>query len=413
MEMAMSDTIDAKASDTHGRGTEGSAKRVRDPRLDFFRGLAMFFIYAAHSDGNILYYLIPARFGPSDSADLFVFVSGITVAIAFGGTFARQGWLIGTARTAYRCMQLYTAQIGMFCALAVIVIVGTRVWGNDYVSEIGFQHFIADPADALVGLLTLTYVPPYVDILPLYIFALAMVPLAMALARVDHRLVLATSIGLYLAANIWRLNLPNHTEEHFWHFNPLAWQLIFFTGFSLRRGWVRVPKNCPWLFHLSVAIIVLGVAISVPSIYQRVRVIEALHQWAAAYNDKTYLDPIRYLHFLAVAYVTVTVLNGREQMLLSPPLAPIVKCGQQALSIFISGMLLSHIGGMVLDHIGTGLGPQILVNGISILALVAIAYTVAWFKRAPWKQSAPKPVAVPVDQSVRGTAFRAMPPVLG
>ena len=62
-------------------------------------------------------------------------------------------------------------------------------------------------------------------------------------------------------------------------------------------------------------------------------------------------------------------------MLLSPPLAPIVKCGQQALSIFISGMLLSHIGGMVLDHIGTGLGPQILVNGISILALVAIAYT--------------------------------------
>jgi hypothetical protein len=405
MGMTMPHRQDVKISSA----TLAPAKRERDPRLDFFRGLAMFFIYAAHSDGNILYYWIPARFGPSDSADLFVFVSGMTVAIAFGGTFVRQGWLIGSARIAYRCAQLYAAQIGMFLSLAVVVIVGTRLWGFDYVQEIGFQQFFADPANALVGLVTLTYVPPYVDILPLYIVALAMVPVAMAVARLDFRLVLAASIGLYLAANIWRLNFPNIAEEHWWHFNPLAWQLIFFTGFSLRRGWVRVPLGLPWLFHTAVAIIALGVAISVPAIYQHVTVFGTLHQWAAAYNDKTFLDPIRYVHFLAVAYVTVTVLRGHEQQLLRPVLRPIVKCGQQALSIFLSGMVLSQIGGMVFDHIGHGFGPQVLVNSVNISALIAIAYAVAWLKNAPWKPSAAKPAAAVVDRSIAGAASRALP----
>jgi hypothetical protein len=115
-------------------GVNTSPAKTRDPRLDFFRGLAMFFIYFAHCHGNLFYNWIPARFGPSDAADLFVFVSGMTVAIAFGGTFTRQGWLIGTARVAYRCLQLYATQIGMFCALAATVIVGTRVSGDvDYV----------------------------------------------------------------------------------------------------------------------------------------------------------------------------------------------------------------------------------------------------------------------------------------
>jgi hypothetical protein len=254
-----------------GSGTTAPQPKKRDPRLDFFRGLAMFFIYFAHCRGNVFYNWIPARFGPSDAADLFVFVSGMTVAIAFGGTFRRQGWLIGTARIAYRCLQLYAAQIGMFCALAVAVIVGTRVWGDaDYVKAIGFDGFVTDPARALVGLVTLTYVPPYVDILPLYIGVLAMAPVAMVLAKLHPRLVLAASVTLYLAANLWQLNLPNFAEEGGWHFDPFAWQLIFFTGFALQRGWVKVPIDARWLFWAAVAIVILGLSVSLPSVAARI-----------------------------------------------------------------------------------------------------------------------------------------------
>jgi hypothetical protein len=103
----------------------------------------------------------------------------------------------------------------------------------------------------------------------------------------------------------------------------------------------------------------------------------------------------------------VTLLRGREDYLLSEPLRPIVKCGQQALSIFVSGMVLSHIGGMVFDHIGTGFGAQVLVNGATIPTLVAIAYGVAWFKDAPWKHKAL--VAAPRTQHAVPAAGRMAP----
>ncbi|HUZ74120.1 MAG TPA: OpgC domain-containing protein [Stellaceae bacterium] len=359
----------------------------RDPRLDFFRGIAMFIIYIAHARGNFLYDYIPARYGISDAADMFVFVSGMTAAIAFGGTFVRQGWLIGTARIAYRCLQLYAAQIGMFFAVAVVVVLGTRWYGDtNYIEVAQLQRFFSDTGNALVGLFTLTYVPHYIDILPLYIVALAMVPVAMALARIHPLLVPATSIALYAAANFFQLNLPAHADNQAeWYFDPFAWQLIFFTGFSLRRGWIRLPLASPPLLAASVAVLLAGLGVSLPSVFERVPPLDWLRVWIAHHTDKTYLDLLQYVHFLASAHVAVALLKGRERLLSTAPIRPLVKCGQQALSIFTSGMVLSYVSGMVFDHAGTGAAVQIAVNAATFALLFAIAYGVAWFKNAPWK----------------------------
>jgi len=54
-----------------------TAPRVRDPRLDFFRGVAMFIILLAHTPGNPWTLWIPARFGFSDATEIFVFCSGM------------------------------------------------------------------------------------------------------------------------------------------------------------------------------------------------------------------------------------------------------------------------------------------------------------------------------------------------
>jgi poly(3-hydroxybutyrate) depolymerase len=368
-------------------GTPPTTSNPRDPRLDFFRGAAMFIIYIAHCRGNFLWDYIPARFGISDAANMFVFISGMTSSIAFGGTFTHQGWLIGTARIAYRCLQLYAAQIGMFFAVAVVVIVGTRWLGTDYITEAQFQRFFADPGGALVGLFSLTYVPHYIDILPMYIACLAMVPVTMALTRLDPRLVLAASLLLYLAANYWQLDLPaNADDQPVWYFNPFAWQLIFFTGFALRRGWVKVTLDSKPLFWTSVIILLVGLAISLPSVFERVPAIDWLRIWIDTHSNKTFMDPMQYVHFLASVYVVLVLLKGREQVLLTPVLRPFVKCGQQALSIFTSGMVLSYIGGMIFDQLGTGALLQIAVNGITFAILFAIAYGVAWFNAAPWKR---------------------------
>ena len=74
-----------------------------------------------------------------------------------------------------------------------------------------------------------------------------------------------------------------------------------------------------------------------------------------------------------------------------------MKCGQQALSIFLAGILLADLGGMAYDRLGTGLGAQIIVNGVGFAALFAIAYSVAWIKSAPWTKPASVPVVPPVS----------------
>jgi hypothetical protein len=360
----------------------------RDPRLDFFRGSAMFIIFIAHCRGNILWNYIPARFGISDAANMFVFLSGMAAAIAFGGTFVSRGWLIGSLRILYRCLQLYTAQLGMFFVTAMVVTAGTRIFGDtDYIAVSQLQRFFSDPQGALIGLFTLTYVPHYLDILPLYIVVLAMVPAVMILARLSPFLAMAASILLYAAAWAFGINFPaNADDQSMWFFDPFAWQLIFFTGFALRRGWIKVPLDSRILFWGSVAVLLAGLAISLPSVFERVPLIDALRQWIDVHSDKTYMDPMQYVHFLASAYVMVVLLKDRERILLTPPLAPFVKCGQQALSIFTSGMVLSYIGGMVFDHAGTGAPIQLAVNGASFGLLFVIAYGVAWFKAAPWKR---------------------------
>ena len=368
--------------------SSATAAGPRDPRLDFFRGAAMFIIFIAHCRGNILYWFIPARYGISDAANMFVFISGMTSSIAFGGTFTRQGWLIGTARIAYRCLQLYAAQIGMFFAVAVVVVVGSHVYRDtDYVAVAQFQRFFSDPGDALVGLFTLTYVPHYIDILPLYIVCLAMVPIAMALARVSPWLVIAASIVLYAATWEFQLNFPATADDQpEWYFDPFAWQLIFFTGFAFRRGWFRVSLDSQILLWGSIAILLVGLAISLPFALDDIKPLYRLQRWVYDHSDKTYMDLLQYVHFLASAHVALVILKGREWVLLTPWLKPFVKCGQQALSIFTSGMVLSYIGGMIFDHQGTGIVTQLWVNAIAFGLLFAVGYGVAWFKRAPWKR---------------------------
>ena len=60
------------------------AKRPRDARLDFFRGLSLVAIFFAHIPGGWGREFIWARFGLSDAAHVFVFISGFAAALAFG-----------------------------------------------------------------------------------------------------------------------------------------------------------------------------------------------------------------------------------------------------------------------------------------------------------------------------------------
>lgn len=370
-----------------------SPRKVRDPRLDFFRGAALLIIFIAHFRGTWLAEYIPARFGLSDAADTFVFCSGYAAAIAFGGTFLRLGYLAGLARIVFRCGQLYAAQIGLFFASVALCLALSGAGPDSYLRVLGLHTFFDDAPAALLALATLRYVPHYFDILPLYIAVLAMVPAAMLLARVSPLLPVAASVGLYLTARLAGLNLTaDPLTGALWYFNPLCWQLVFFTGFALGRGWVAAPLSSRAMTASAALYAGLALLTSMPSVFTLVPPLAAAERFFVAHADKTDYDLWRYTHFLATAQLAIVMLRGREHLLLERACRPIVKCGQQALPVFLSGMVLSHACSILLIKLGGGVAAQTALSLAGIVALIGIARLVAWFKRAPWKrQAAPTP----------------------
>jgi hypothetical protein len=365
-----------------------TATKPRDLRLDFFRGLALLLIFIAHVPDNWLARYRPGYFGFSDSADIFVFVSGYAAALAYGRIFSRAGFLVGTARIVKRLAELYASHLGLFFAVAFTCVAGNSILTTDvdYVGLLNLGYFFDNTQQALYGLFTLTYVPNYFDILPMYMVALAMLPGVMLLARVRRALAGAACVAVYLAVPILRLELPAEIAfRRPWFFNPFAWQLLFYTGFFIGAGWLKAPPSRLWLAAVCVLFLILSIPLSHYPTYSQVEWLSTLRNQLEPLVTKTNLGVLRWLHFLCLAYLMVFLLKGREHVLKGKIATPFVKTGQQALPVFVTGMTLSFIAGMALDVWGRGIASVGVVNAAGLGMLILTAYVVAWFKAQPWR----------------------------
>lgn len=395
-----------------------SAPRVRDLRLDFFRGLAMFIILIAHTPGNFLTSWIPARWGFSDATEIFVFCSGMASAIAFGGGFDRAGWVLGTARVLFRVWQVYWAHVCLFFAtLALTVyltdldITGRNYWGQLNLWMIFVESDKWENPNILLSFMTLRYVPNYFDILPMYMIVLLMMPLVMALSRIDLRLVAVFVIGVWLMAQtalMQSLNLgAYHLEfpaepwsDRAWFFNPFGWQLIFFTGFAFMRGWLPKPPVTPALLALAAVLVIANVPLS--NIGVREFDLDWARTWRSTYGalfDKSDFGILRYVHFLSLAYLFWVLAGDKGGNLLASgssaisriwdiALKVILKVGQQSLAVFITSMFTARLMGFMMDVAGRSATVTLLVNLFGFAVLIGVAYGVGWFKSQPWRVKA-------------------------
>ncbi|OJY72038.1 MULTISPECIES: OpgC domain-containing protein [unclassified Rhizobium] len=364
-----------------------TTKRPRDPRLDFFRGVGMLIILIAHipDDGWALW--IPARFGFSDATEMFVFQSGMASAIAFGATYDRNGAIALVARVGQRIWQIFWAHIAVFIVVtALMVVAGTRYDGVSYIESLNLVPFIKDPGHLLVGLLTLTYVPNYFDILPMYIVILALMPLMVLASRFQHYLPFVIMIGLWLATQFGLTRLPAEPwSDRPWFFDPFGWQLLFFTGFFLMRGVLPAPGYDRRLMIAAIAMVV----VTVPFAWVRFQEVHPFFQTAASHiaflTDKTDFGLLRFVHFMALCYIAAHLVGENGSRLRGPIVRILTVVGQQSLAVFITGMVIAQPIGIALDHAGRTVSAEIAGNLVGFATLIATAYLVRWFKTSPWK----------------------------
>lgn len=399
-------------------------QRARDPRLDFYRGIAMFIILSAHTPGNFFNSWIPARWGFSDATEIFVFCSGMASAIAFGTSYDRRGWFIGTARVIYRVWQVYWAHICLFLFIATMVATWDQIGFADknYVRNLNLTPFftgrtgnatgiVTVTTDNLIGLMTLSYVPNYFDILPMYIAILCLMPVMMLMARVHVALTYVLSVTLWFFAQSRILEWLGITaiDLHFnaepwsnreWFFNPFGWQLIFFTGFAFVRGWLPKPPIKAWMILVALVVVVGNVPFS--NIGARFDLLENVNAWRTEnriWITKTDFGILRYVHFLGLAYLGYVIAGDGGRWLLPQGrrglswlwksiVMLITKVGQQSLAVFVFSMVLGRVSGMLMDQTERTAAVVTSANLIGWALLISVAYTVAWFKSQPWKRSA-------------------------
>ena len=388
---------------------------MRDLRLDFFRGIAMFIILMAHTPGNFLTSWIPARWGFSDATEIFVFCSGMASAIAFGRGYDTVGWRLATARVGFRVWQVYWAHVGLFFATLALTValtdsrLGVRnYWGQLNLWPVFVESELWENPNILLSFMTLRYVPNYFDILPMYMIVLLLMPIIMALAKVNKWLVATFILGVWtlaqrslleqLGLSQFYIGFPAEPwSDRPWFFNPFGWQLIFFTGFAFMRGWLPKPPVNKGLILFAAFLVLANIPLS------NIGVREFGFDWAKDIRilikpliDKSSFGVLRYVHFLALAYLCWVAAGDKGNNLLprgktalasvwAKCLAIILKVGQQSLAVFVVSMFTARIMGFVMDIIGRATVTVLLVNLAGAAILVATAYGAGWFKSQPWK----------------------------
>lgn len=350
--------------------------------LDFFRGLALVVIFINHMPYNPWYWGTPSRFGFSDATEIFIFISGYVAALAYGRRFT-QGLSHGTGRVLYRCLQVYFAHILMFGLLAFICVMGNRLGiGPDYIKGLNLAYAFENPTQALTGLLTLQYVPNYFDILPMYIVIMFMIPLVWLLAQYSRALALAFPIGLYALTSYygWELN-AEMTHARPWFFNPLSWQLLFFSGFALAAGWL--PRlRWSWAAGILCLGFLGGAAmIEYGATFFHMAQMKEWRHLLHPYVDKSHLGLLRLVHFLALAYVVAHAAALVPKLFRLAPMRVVAQLGRHSLPAFVIAMALSYIGGMALDYYGRDLPTVAAVNIIGLALFYASVRLVGFSKK--------------------------------
>jgi hypothetical protein len=370
------------------------AMQGRDLRLDFFRGLSLWFIFLDHVPSNLIAWVTVRNFGFSDASEIFVFISGYTAAFVYGRVMNERGFIIGAARILKRAWQIYVAFVFLFVFyVAEISYLATRFQNPLYTEESGFFAFLQKPEVILIEALKLHFLPANVDVLPLYIVLMAFFPLVLWPLLRWPNVTLAASIVFYAFARILDWNISLYPDNRHWFFNPYCWQLLFVIGGWCALGGVeRIEKflKSRTVLVLSIIFLVYAAALQLSWIFPGFT--RKLPTWALILPlNKSDLSLFRLFHFLALANIVVRFIPMDAAFLRSAWAKPVLLCGQNSLEIFCLGVFLSFSAHFFITEISARLPFQMLVSFSGICIMVAVAAVMTWYKNIDKRGRKPPP----------------------
>ncbi len=363
-------------------GSKGIVAANRDLRLDFFRGIALLLIFIDHVSGNQFAAVTLQSMGFADAAEVFVFIAGISGVYAYRKVILSKGFAEGCRAVFVRMRTLYLAHVAMVAGVLVFALAahfyGT---GFDVIRKLGLQPLLDDPLAAMIRLPMLVYLPHYLDILPLYVVLLALLPAIILGQRVHVLLPVIAAAASYGLAQTFGWTLPNLGNPDGWFLNPFAWVLLFVAGATTAQltadgVWSRLPRPLVATVTLSAAAyVVFAFLYAAPW-----RVIPALEPFLVFSFDidsnKALLSWHRLFDLLAKVWLIAVIVPRDAAFMMSGIGSAISRAGRHSLPVFIAGTFLALLGSVVLYEGEGEAFWHIGVTAVGIMALLALAWAI-------------------------------------
>jgi hypothetical protein len=359
---------------------------VRDLRIDFFRGLALYMILVDHVIADPIRKFTYHQFGFSDAAEIFVFVSGVSCGIAYSRVLVRSGWTGLMAKIARRTALIYGYYV--LSSIAVILLL-KAVAGSIKNAGVIDQSLIVlreDPFSAIWSAIFLISPPDLPAILVLYlVLTLIVIPLFLMGTRRSAALTFAVSGFIWTISQFY----PNLTLNHSL-FNPLAWQFLFsigmFLGIRYNLDWSRLRSTQIFKWSLVAAwAIVLGSLLYRFSVFFSSRF--DLDLGLFRISDITYvhmkenLSAVRLLHFLSVALLVATYVTSSNPILRWSGAVVVSRTGRCSLEIYSLCTILSVGLSIIFVVNQPSVLEKLVLDGIAILLIALTAVALTEFRR--------------------------------
>jgi hypothetical protein len=348
-------------------------------RLDACRGLALWFILIDHIPNSSLDWLTLRNYGFSDASEVFVFVSGYTCMLAYGGALREQGWPTTVVRALRRGWEIYAAFLLLLIAyFALVWLVGG---GHRYLDETNTGIFFKSPGAAVVHAAVLQYAPVNTDILPTFVLLHLAFPGLLWSLTCGAAATLAASLLLYLMVQLFSWHVPAWPSAEL-YFNPLAWQVLFvFGAWYAYEGAGRLRAIVRSRAALVLAMLYLTFSLAIALSWQIKALEGMMPDWLSALIypiDKSHLSPLRLLHFLALAVVVSRLTPPDWRGLMKPWMVAMIRCGENSLAMYCLSILLSFIGYVILVRVSSTIAMQVAVGVAAIALMIATATLMTW-----------------------------------
>jgi hypothetical protein len=383
--------------------------QARIHSIDAIRGYCLINILINHITSGILHNASPSNFGFSDSAELFVFLSGLSTFLAFGKLEFKQGWIALWRRAG----KLYKYNIAIiFTSLAGLLLIAGFVNRETMLSAAELNALNqTNPLVAAWHLLTMRQSVGYSMVLRLYTLQMLAAPLLIWLAARRWWLPLPPVIALWAAAGHFHWIAPNSLTGIHLTITILPWTLVFTCGLAMGAAIVQGVRPPVSRLVLSAAsALVLGYLV----LLYAIPFWPAADAWAQTREDhfwfgssKALESPVRVLHLLSLVYI-FTVLPKAPLLRLvhqTRPNALLARLGRKSLPVFTFTAIYTALVDEILHQISRRYGQlsvsticfEVILVTIALLIMFCIATERTRMQLSPPRETgaAPSPTLTP------------------